>query len=116
VLLEALSGMENPVLDYVNTRLDGATRHQVSALRYLPPTVIAVFSPVLFNLLTVCFCSSPRMLCSTNVDTRLNGRTLRQVGASASRRGRAYSPSFLILFVFHTLLCLLSSLHSKFHF
>lgn len=28
VLLEALSGMENPVLDYVNTRLDGVTRHQ----------------------------------------------------------------------------------------
>ena len=32
VLLEALSGMENPVLDYVNTRLDGATRHQVGCV------------------------------------------------------------------------------------
>lgn len=28
VLLEALSGMENPVLDYVATRLDTKTRHQ----------------------------------------------------------------------------------------
>jgi hypothetical protein len=112
VLLEALSGMENPVLDYVNTRLDGATRHQVSVLHYLPRTFIAVF-----NLLTVCFYSSSRMLRSTNVDTRLNGRTRRQADASSSRRSRAYHSYFPYSFhIPHSFLCLLSSLHSKSHF